>query len=196
MMNTLGTPGCYFSKTCLSSWKATRRGGVGNERAGDPGQSEGPQGHAGKAAPPAPWLPLFVLHLVVLETNQGRGPDRRASRAGRLGSQSACGAGRRQADHSRRAKLGRLVGARRGCQNPPPAPLGAGSWLCSATWRLERSCGRKVTLGLERSRALEPVTLGGRCFISSIFLTWGPSTVQQERDRREGGQLVSASIPK
>ena len=162
----------------LSGWKATRRGGIGNERAGDPGQSEGPQGRA----------PTFCLALGYAGDNQGRGPDRRASGADRLGSQGACRAGRR-------AELGRRVGARRGCQNPPQAPTGAGSWLCSATWRPEGSCGRKVTLGLERSRSHGPVTLGGRCFISSIFLTWGPSTVQQERDRRDGGQPVPASIP-
>ena len=163
------------------------------------GTRASPRGHRDTQAkrPPGALAPTFVLHLVVLETNQGRGPDRRASRAGRLGSQSACRAGRRQADHSRRAKLGRLVGARRGCQNPPPAPLGTGSWLCSATWRLERSCGRKVTLGLERSRAHEPVTLGGRCFISSIFLTWGPSTVTSPETLNESplpGLVVTKSI--
>lgn len=178
----------------LSGWKATRRGGIGNERAGDPGKSEGPQGRVGQA-PPGALAPTFCLALGYAGDNQGRGPDRRASGADRLGSQGACRAGRRQAGRTSRAELGRLVGAKRGCQNPPPPPPGAGSWLCSATWRPEGSCGPKVTLGLERSRAHEPVTLGGRCFISSIFLTWGPSTVQQERDRRDGGQPVPASIP-
>lgn len=56
------------------------------------GTRASPRGHrdAPGKRPPGAWLPFFVLHLVVLQTNQGPGPDRRPSGAGRLGSQGAC----------------------------------------------------------------------------------------------------------
>lgn len=195
MMNTLGTPGCYFSKTYLAG---KQQGGeaLGMRERGTPASPRGHRDAWGKRRP-APWLPLFVLHLVMLETTRDGDPTGgRAERtgwghsvlAGRAEGRPAAPAGPSWEDWWARS------GAAKTTPRPPPPP-GAGSWLCSATWRPEGSCGPKVTLGLERSRAHEPVTLGGRCFISSIFLTWGPSTVQQERDRRDGGQPVPASIP-
>lgn len=59
------------------------------------------------------------------------------------GRQATAAGPRREREGSRQAWL----------PNPPPAPGGprAGSWLCSATWGLEGSCGWKVTPGPRRN---------------------------------------------
>lgn len=123
MMNTLGTPGCYFSKTCLSSWKATRRGGVGNERAGNPGQSEGPQGHAGKAAPRRPGS-HFCLALGCAGDKPGTGTRQEGEQSRQAGVTECLQGVQKAGRPQQKGQAGKTGGRQAGLPKPPTGPPG------------------------------------------------------------------------
>lgn len=151
----------------------------------------GPQEGTRASCCPVPSFLLFLV-LVVPGANQAVRQAEQADRGPRVPAVWAEGRAQQQGQ----GEEGRTGARRTGYQSHlQPRGSGAGSWLCSATWRLEGSCRWKVTPGPRRNhRHINHWP----SFAAVLFSAYsGPSDPPQSsrRGEREEGQPAPPPIP-